>query len=55
MTIAIIVIITVSDTITIAIPISSTIASPIAIITAQQRLQQQTNALVTIIVITIQQ
>ena len=55
MTIAIIVIITVSNRISFAITVSSTITSPIAIITAQQRIQQQTETLVTIIVITIQQ
>ena len=55
MTIAITVIITISRTITVAITISSTTTLPIAIITGQQRIQQQTKTLVTIIVITIQQ
>ena len=56
MTLAIIVIITASNTITIAIIITffSTITSPTAIVTAQQRIQQQTETLVTILVITIQ-
>ena len=48
-------IITVFNTITVAITISVTNMSLIAIIIIQQRLQQPTNTLVTIIVITIQQ
>ena len=56
MAIAIIMIVMISNTIIFAITISSTIKSPIAIITAQQRIdQQQTKILVTIFVITIQQ
>ena len=55
MTVAIIMIITVSNTIEFTITISSTITSPIAIITGQQRIQQQTKTLVTIFTITIQQ
>ena len=56
MAIAIIMIVMISNTIIFAITISSTIKSPIAIITAQQRIdQQQTEILVTIFVITIQQ
>ena len=55
MTVAIIVIITISSTITVTITISSTITSPIAIITGQQHIQQHTKTLVNIIVTTIQQ
>ena len=45
----------VSDTITVVIIISSIITSPIAIITIQQRIQQQTEILVTIFVTKIHQ
>ena len=55
MTIAIIVIITVFNAITVAITILVTNTSTIAIITAQQRIQQQKHTLVTIIIIPMQQ
>ena len=55
MTIAIIVIITVSSTITVAITISSIITSSIAIITPQQLLHQHTNTLIPTITMTMQQ
>ena len=55
MTIAIIVIITVSSTITVATTISSIITSSIAIITPHQLLHRHTNTLIPIITMTMQQ